>query len=201
MICKLTCSDIFSFLGTSISLAGIYFSYRIYQRQETSQSAINEANDKSFEHLKKYSQLSFEILTELKNDTYRMLSENGSETAKNYWKFIWRFEVWNKLGLIVFDTKGEQKLVRVEILGKTKDFRNKEFENISYDFYICKVIESNFEEYRINDIVSCFYSNESGYISKNISNVSIPVEKHKMYVGLLGQSEVGWVSETAWGYN
>jgi hypothetical protein len=191
-----SCLDIISVVGVLISILGIFISILIYKRQDDAQNAINESNEQSFNHLKKYSQLSFELLVDLKNDTYRMLSENGTDSAKNYWKFIWRFETWNKLGLIVFNANNEQKLVRVEILGKTKDFRQKEMENIDYEFYICKVIESNFDDYNVNDIVSCFYSDESSYISKNISNASIPEEKHKMYVGFLGMTDVQWVNET-----
>lgn len=45
--------------------------------------------------------------------------------------------------------------------------------------------------------MTCFYSNESSYISKNISNVDIPEDKHKMYVGLLGLSETQWLKEVS----
>lgn len=173
-------------------VTGLCIPFFLYWIQKKSQDKIDTFTQNSLKTIHQQSTVAKDILVDMRNENYRIFMKLFGDD-NDYWRFKWRFETWDYLGLIV-ETNGSDnahKYLRIQILGTTENFQNITYDQ-SYDYYICKVIESNWLEYfPVGTVVSCFYFNDKEYISKYVGSIVEPEEKFTFSIGGLGTHRVG----------
>ena len=181
--------------GTFLSVLSIVISvavaFYIYYKQKKSQDVMDKFVKDTLAQLKSYEQTSFDLLVGQKNDSLRLFMRHFDEDSGGYWHFKWRFETWDVLGLNVTLENGSDCYIKIRVLGTTDDFRNNTYGG-DHEYYISEVIETNKSDlFPKGTKVSCFFINESKYVSKYVGRIIEPEEKFKFTIGGLGHGRVG----------
>ena len=181
--------EIAMFIVSSLVVPGL-----IYYYQNKSQKKIDEYTSKSLNLIRKQSEISKDLLINIRNDELRTFMNLFSEEEKSYWHYKWRFETFDELGLTIQLEDDYLSNITVKVLGTTKKFNDRSIGH-NYEFYICKLIESDQKVYKEGDFVSCFFFNDKKYISKNIDTSFIPEDRFTFSILSLGTPAVGISSE------
>lgn len=160
--------------GIAFSLFAFWFSKKL---NDESSELIMEIK-KVADGINKNADLANKNTRILRLDNLRVLYELTRDTDSHlYWRFRWRFEMFDCLRILVYEKNGETKKIigycEILIQGFSNPSESAGFERKDSEFYKVKIREIDAEAgntfpFQASEVAACFCANDSMMISKGI---------------------------------